>query len=721
MKLSSNWYIMQDVHDLGENFSIYRDGGLEPTVFNQLSEWEPLDRLGHLQTIFAKQPYFGRDLRYFNEAPWWYKREFSVAEDSAEYATLRFEGVDYFCKVWLNGHYIGEHEGYSSPFEFEVGKYLRRDRDNVLIVKVSAPWDKEVFAGKEDMRTLCVMRNMMKGTYEHDDTFVARDVNPIGIWGEVSLNFHGPVYFKGKPLVTTELDTEKNSAQVKYVFSVRNESSAKNVVVRTTIYNRYTQAIIVEHESKLQLQNGCSEIDETLILDDPKLWTTWDRGNPQIYHLEIQIISDEEELQSICENFGVRSVKMVRTSDETSFILNGDKIFLRGTSYFPDVYISSMTYGRYKRDLEAVVRAGFNAVRIHVHVQQAQFYDLCDEMGIAVIQDSDFNWAHPISQEWEDRAAKVFGDMVLHLFNHPSIICWICMNEPWAGGDTFSVAEGVFAKQTPGPRFAKEIQKLDPGRPYIKSSFAEDDLESGDSHNYKGSLSGADTHYTDIFGTSEKLNTEYGFDAPPQWESLRLVPEIYHRLKPLGDEGLKEIQYYQYRLLKYYTESYRIDKYAPCSGYVQFMFIDLCPQSFYGVYDWWGIPKEGLLALEESNMPLGVFMEHKDEPIAIWVVNDLLKDFGDCWLSWQVTDETGRLVEQGESSLYLEGDSAVRVCDFTFPVNTEKQYTISLLVHDNEGKLLTKNRYVDPFHHPCHPEGHPHKMSHELGMRLYWA
>src|SRR5690606_12225569 len=97
-----------------------------------------------------------------------------------------------------------------------------------------------------------------------------------------------------------------------------------------------------------------------------------------------------------CESrFAFRTVELRRSEEETTFLLNGYPIFLRGTNYFPDVYVSALELPRYRRDLEAMRRAGFNAVRVHVHVEQQAFYDLCDELGMAVIQDSDLNWVHP--------------------------------------------------------------------------------------------------------------------------------------------------------------------------------------------------------------------------------------------------------------------------------------------------------------------------------------
>ena len=89
-----------------------------------------------------------------------------------------------------------------------------------------------------------------------------------------------------------------------------------------------------------------------------------------------------------------------------------------------------MTKERYLRDLLNVKAAGFNLVRVHVHTEQEVFYDLCDELGIAVFQDSEYNWTHPSTDEWAQRFADVYRENVKLLKHHPSLICWIIMNEP---------------------------------------------------------------------------------------------------------------------------------------------------------------------------------------------------------------------------------------------------------------------------------------------------
>ena len=216
----------------------------------------------------------------------------------------------------------------------------------------------------------------------------------------------------------------------------------------------------------------------------------------------------------------------------------------------------------------------------------------------------------------------------------------------------------------------KWLKRIDPSRPYIKGSGNQDDIESGDSHNYVGSLDGENTHYTDIFGSVEKFNTEFGFDAPPCKENLERIPEIYDKLKGIVDD-IDSLQNYQYRLLKFFIEHYRILKYQPCSGYFQFMFIDLSPQSFYGVYDWWGVPKGGLKAFEESGQPLGVFMEYKDQPIALWVVNDYSKAFHDCQVEWAVCDDNGFVWLRNSKIIDIPEDSRIKVSELSLLVESK--------------------------------------------------
>jgi beta-mannosidase len=715
--LATGWAVAQDVHDAGEALGVYRDEWDPEVLGPAFDEWQPIERLAHLQLLLSDTPYYGRALRQFNEHPWWYRLAFHTPPGRAGgHATLLFEGVDYFCRVWLNGAYLGEHEGYFSPFSFEVGGLLRAEGDNLLVVKVWSPWDRETLPGGDRKRAYWAVRDLVKGTYEHADTMVQRDVNPVGIWAPVRLVLHDGLRIAGTPRIAPQVSADGRRADVAVACPVTVLDGPRDVALRCTVWEDDTGLPAGEATASATLSPGEGRLEATVSLPNPRPWCTWDRGRPALYRMRVELREGDRLVEAREERFGVRTVALRRSPEETTFILNGRPLFLRGATYWPDIYRSALSPERYRRDLAALVRAGCNAIRVHVHVEDALVYDLCDELGLAVIQDSDLNWVHPTDEAWKDRAARVFGDMVRLLRNHPAIIVWVALNEPTG----YRTGASDLLARCPGPQLVAEARRLDPARPVIRGSGAQDDPESGDSHNYVGSLNGEETHYTDVDGTHERLNTEFGMDAPASAASLRAAPEVYARLRPLlGD--IPALQHYQYRYLKYLMEHYRMQKYAPCSGYVQFLFIDASPQSFYGVYDWWGLPKEGLRAFEEANQPLGVFLEHREGPRAVWAVNDLLEAFPGALVRWIVTDGDGQVLATGERRVDLAADSACRVAGLAFAVRDEVRYTVRLLMYDAQGALLARNTYVDAFHPPPHPRGHPQRVSNALGVRLWWA
>jgi len=713
--LKKGWQILQDVHDAGEILGFYRPGFIGQEQPNQVSEWEDLPELKHLQLIYAQQPYFGRELRYFNQAPWWYKQEFDVPENPGSYANLRFTNVDYYCKVWLNGHYLGEHEGYSIPFTFRVDDKILPGQKNVLVVKVWSPFDKEILNDRQDRRTFMVFRNMVKGTYEHSDTFVQRDANPVGIYGDVTLEISATACLTDPPEIGYTLSDDLTVAHIQAKVSIA-VVDGESYTLRFTCTDHSTKETVCVREIPVA---ATGEYTVEADAKDIRLWNTWDKGGVWLYDMKVELLKGGAVIQSHQESQGFRKIEMVRTPEVTRFYLNGKAFYVRGTSYFPDLYVSNMCYERYKRDLLKVKAAGFNFLRIHVHVDLPEFYELCTELGIGIMQDSEYNWTHPTGDAYADRFIRVYLDTVKMLKRHSSLFCWGCMNEPGFGDpvpNPFSYAMTV----NPGPRLYQAVTEMDPTRPAIKGSYCEDDLCSGDSHNYIGSLTRHDSHYADIYGTKEKLNTEYGFDAPPCEFSLRRCPPAYKRLKGIADR-FDEIWDYQYKLLKYYTEHYRIQKYTPNSGYVHFLFNDMCPQSFYGVYDFWGLPKKGLDAMLESNMPQGVFLKYsRDHVDGIYAVNDDLDAIGDVQVKYVFTDGDGKVISSAVHNLYLGADVAVHVCDVALKAEDHGTVNCALVLMKN-GRVIHSNHYEDLFHMPEHVEGHPDRMSHEVGIRLYFA
>jgi hypothetical protein len=332
-----------------------------------------------------------------------------------------------------------------------------------------------------------------------------------------------------------------------------------------------------------------------------------------------------------------------------------------------------------------------------------------------VLQDFDLNWCFPGDVHFSERAQTLFRRMIARLSSHPSIYAWVCANEIWPE----PAAAGELAR-----KLAVIAVEVDPTRAAIVNcGWAHDDPASGDAHRYAGALDGG--RYTDMADRTYKMLSEFGVDAPAGERSLRQVAVIAQRLKPLLPQ-LGQLHDYQYRLIKYHCEQLRISKYDPCGGYFHFMWIDLCPQSFYGVIDFWGEPKSaglggGVRALREANMPLAIIMQHGDLPQALWVVNDRLTALGRCLCEWLVRDQAGTEIVRGEMSLEVPADSRLRICDLQWEFNKDHRYRVDLLLRDAQGVVLAANRYDDACVIQERLDGYPTRMDHELGMRLWSA
>lgn len=706
------WDIFQDVNDTCEKLKLYAD----PDQFHyrtgpQLSEWEPLPALKQLQLLYAEHPYWGRELRYFNHAPWWYRTTFTLPSEGADTCLVTFTNVDYYCKVWLNGVLLGEHEGYSAPFTLCADHAAKRGEVNSLVVRVWSPFDTAIHNDLYEKRSYRVLRQMVKGTYEHSDTFIQRDVNPVGIYGSVRVKYASAPLIARSPDVSYTLSDDLKNAELTVRVPVVGQGDQPYAAL-LSVRSRETGAVLASKQYDVY---HSKEAVLKVALESVSLWSTWDHGDQPLYDVTVKLLQGDAVTDETTVTTGFKKIELLRTAAETGFCLNGKKHYARAVSYFPDYYVSAMTRERYLRDLMAIKAAGFNVIRVHVHVGLPALYEICSELGLLIIQDSEFNWQHPFDEAYADRFVKVFAENVRWLKSYAAIGCWVCMNEPGMGDTEPPIRCRMMQKGGMGDKLVEMVKTVDGMHPYIKGSFLAEDPESGDSHNYTGSLYGG--RYVDIYGTEEKLNTEFGYDALPSEESLKKEPILYAKEKQYYAR-FHEIQDYQYHLIKYYIEHYRMQKYAPNAGYGLFLFSDVAPNSYFGIYDWWGIPKKGLQAVLESNMPIGVFLKYRDGEIeGIYAANDTDKAV-EGELRLVLTDSAHNTISDTVYGVKLGADGAARIADAPdFKVPADGVVHAYLTLKQN-GRMLVKNHYHDVLTiRP--PVRLKNLITHEQGLRVF--
>ena len=416
---------------------------------------------------------------------------------------------------------------------------------------------------------------------------------------------------------------------------------------------------------------------------DVKLWSTYDRGFPYLYTLTLRYGDTQ-----ISEEVGFKSL----TQDDThAYVLNGKKLFIKGTNYISSQYMSEMDTEALRKDLMLMKEAHINTIRVHAHIEPKRFYTLCDEMGFLVWQDYNLQWGYIDTLAFEKEAIKQAKDMVDMLYNHPSIYLWSMHNEPPWNSDwmkwKYPDYNDTINKQL-DDRLFTTISRYDSYHLIKKYSS---NLE----HPWFGWYS---KKYTE-FSKPSKVETisEYGAQAIPSMSSLqKIIPKkyllpkskkakkywAYHnyqfdwnekngiKLKKTTQELIHDSQTYQAKLLKYATEMLRIQKYNGTTAIFQFMFTEGWPSMNWGIVDYYREKKAGYWALKDAFSPLLVVAKQtKDMHIEIYVVNDTLKSIHGATLF--VSRNTNKKISKDVFKLNIPADRVVKVATLSIEDKTE--------------------------------------------------
>lgn len=646
---------------------------------------------------------------------------------------LHFQGVDYAADVWLNGRHLGFHEGRFAPFAFDVSDHLKKSGTNLLAVRVDSPHEP---VG----RVWSLRKRLIKGIFSHHDTRPGgawsprgQDGNTGGIWAPVRLRLSQTIAIThlavrhhlrlsdatASPEVTVRLyrPLGKNAQDLRLQGTLRpidHDGAAEFPAATTSV-----QA--VSGETRVDLQFPRSSV---------RLWNTWDTGSPHLYKLTVTARRNGQILDRAEKIIGFREL----TVDPETFVvrLNGKRLFLRGTNYISDQWVSRMDGADFDRDLDRMVDAHINAVRVHAHVEPAEFYERCDRRGILVWQDFPLQWGYADTPEVRTAAVRQAREMVDFLDHHPSILAWCTHNEPPWEADWMRYK---YPDYQPGQNreldeaVTEALRKADPDR-YVHLASV------GEEHPWYGWYSGSRRDYEKP--AKHPLITEFGAQALPDRETLRKIvgdealwPDTeakwklweYHNfqrhetfnlagVKPGKNiaEFIRNTQDYQARLIKTAAESYRRQRFAPVAGIFQFLFSENWPSMNWGMMDYLRRPKPGYAALRTAYQPVLPMVQWLDSrpadddlgpgetasetsTVRLWVVNDRHVAYPDAVLSHYL-DRNGGNVASGSMDLTVSADEAQTAGSLRWNDLTPGNYELRLSLRDAAGKLLGLNRYA---------------------------
>ena len=712
--------------------------GIRKGVFREnydFSSWKSAKVPGNvrLDLISNKEidvPFFGKNIKkseWIENFEWWYQKEFEINDRNSDLRNktvqLVFEGVDYLADFWLNGQALGNHEGMFGKIIFKLTNL--KSGKNSLVVKL-APL-------KNFKNRFKVLKCQMSFGWD-----IAPKLKTSGIWDDVYLIISDKICFNScyiKPLLNN------NEASIHFLTEISNDLQKEVIRLRITIQGKNFNIAPIVHEFDVEVSDGTNNLEQVVLLKNPKLWNPWDKGKPNLYQAKINLIKNNNVIDEITDTFGIRKLEFLRNSDNPKhlpwiFQINGKKEYIRGTNWIPpDALFGRIDRERYERNLKLAKKANINLLRMWGGGirEKREFYDLCDELGLLVWQEFPIACVQKVGLNFlvnlpkNKKYLQIFKEeaesIIRELRNHPSIVLW-------CGGNEFHAKDNKHIIEI----LESICNELDPSRIFIKTC-----PYGGDKHNYD--IWHGMGPYSRYLANKSPFCSEFGVSSYPNISSIKkFLPK--KELKPFGDamefhapttlnfgahfphikryiiplkpnDSLESIvqmsQIAQGLAYKTAIEHYRRLKWKN-AGVAFWQFNDCWPGICFSIVDYYFEPKLSFQYIKQAYQPILISLNYnlrknfnkKDKrgrfknkfEGEIYIINDLSKSLENLELNIEVMNEDEVIINNNYKIEKIEGESCIKFNDYKFeiPSNLDKAPKIFISL-SYEGKKISKNQY----------------------------
>ncbi|MFD2611754.1 glycoside hydrolase family 2 TIM barrel-domain containing protein [Paenibacillus gansuensis] len=351
-----------------------------------------------------------------------YVRSFTVPEAwKGKPVFISFQGVESAFYVWLNGELVGYSEDTFTPAEFDLTPYLT-EGENRLAVEVYRWCD---------------------ASWLEDQDFWRMS----GIFRDVYL-YTAPEQHMYDFFVKTELDDECRHAQLQVdvqVLDYEEQGGLDTLAVHASLYEAGSTDPLASFEVISQSYGKYNRRGQEHIAQ-PKLWSA---EHPNLYTLVLELQNGQgQTIQYVSCKIGFRKFEI----QDGLMKINGQRILFNGVNRheFNCDHGRAVSYEDMVRDVKLMKSHNINAVRTSHYPNHPKWYELCDEYGLYVIDETNMethgSWSYgqkiegdtvPGSKpEWTENVLDRANSMFQRDKNHPSVIIWSLGNESF-GGDNF--------------------------------------------------------------------------------------------------------------------------------------------------------------------------------------------------------------------------------------------------------------------------------------------
>ena len=414
---------------------------------------------------------------------------------------ISFQGAESGIALWLNGHFVGYSEDSFTPSEFELTEYVK-EGENKLAAQVFK-WTASSWCEDQDFFRFS------------------------GIYRDVYLY--------------TVPEVHVYDLQIR---AIPDETlSAAALEIRTNTWGKGEVKITLSKDGETVIEDKKALDGEEIYawkVENPVLWSAED---PQLYDLTMEIYNESGELQEVIpQKVGFRRFEM----KDGIMTLNGKRIVFKGVNRheFSSVSGRHVSEEELRKDLKIMKQNNINAIRTCHYPDASLIYELCDEYGIYMIDETnleshgswdiaeftkDYTYVVPHDKpEWLDMMLDRANSMYQRDKNHAAILIWSCGNESFGGKDIFEMSqffhkadptrlvhyEGVCHDRRYNDTSDMESQMY-PSVEAIKEFLAKDDSKPFVCCEYThamGNSCGAMHKYTDLTDTEPKYQGGFIWD-----------------------------------------------------------------------------------------------------------------------------------------------------------------------------------------------------------------
>lgn len=339
-----------------------------------------------------------------------YSKNFTVPEDwRKDQILLHFGAVDYRCRVYINGSFVGSHEGGHTPFTFDITPFLTWDFENIVVEVEDPLKDETIPRGKQfwEEKPRSIWYTQSTGIWQ---TVWLEPVNRSHIeW----IRFIPDIDRGTVDVIYRVSDSCPLPVVTKWVISLKGRMICEHVV---TVYER---------ESRFSADIFGNHIFNGSFHGDGLCWTP---ENPVLFDVEVFLTEGGEVTDRLKTYFGMRKIHI----ENNRVYLNNRPYYQKlilDQGYWPDGLLTAPNDQAYADDIMKAKEMGFNGCRKHEKAEEPRFLYWADRLGFLV-------WggmASFISYSFDAcvRFMTEWQDIIRRDFNHPCIVVWNVLNESW--------------------------------------------------------------------------------------------------------------------------------------------------------------------------------------------------------------------------------------------------------------------------------------------------